>query len=124
MRPLQTLMLLCLTAVVGSPLKPVSAQDLSPRAYVITPLHSNAINTTYSFFSGSVQFDGAAPITGATGTYSVPIFSYYHSFSILGRSANMNVSLPYAVGNFQGNVAGQPRRFTALVFWTLRIEYR
>ena len=110
MRPLQTLMLVCLAAVVGSPLKPASAQDLSPRAYVITPLHSNAIITTYSFFSGSVLFDGAAPITGATGTYSVPILSYYHSFGFLGRSANMNVSLPYAVGNFQGNVAGQPHQ--------------
>ena len=40
----------------------------------------------------------------------MPILSYYHSFSFLGRSANMNVSLPYAVGNFQGNVAGQPQQ--------------
>src|SRR3984885_12733153 len=109
MKPLQTLMLLCLTAVAGSPLKTVSAQDLSPRAYVITALHSNAINVTYSFFSGSVLFDGTAPITGATGTYSVPILAYYHSFSFLGRSANFNSALPYAVGDFQGSVVGQPQ---------------
>src|SRR5271165_1964552 len=110
MRPLQTVMLVCLMAVAGAPLKPVWAQDLSPRAYVITSLHSNAVNVTYSFFSGSILLDGAAPVTGATGTYSVPILSYYHSFGFLGRSANMNVSLPYAVGNFQGNVAGQPHQ--------------
>jgi hypothetical protein len=65
---------------------------------------------TYSFYHGSVLFDGAAPITGATGTYSVPIFAYYHSFSFFGRSANLNAALPYAVGNFQGNVAGQPHQ--------------
>jgi hypothetical protein len=105
-------------------LKPVLAQDLSPRAYVITPLHSNAIIMTYSFFHGSVLFDGAAPITGATGTYSVPILSYYHSFSFLGRSANMNTSLPYAVGNFQGNVAGQPHQLyrSGLLDFTSRLS--
>src|ERR1700758_4704432 len=41
-------------AVVASSLKPLWAQDLSPRAYVITPVHSNAVILTYSFFSGSV----------------------------------------------------------------------
>jgi hypothetical protein len=97
-------------AVAASSLNLVRAQDLAPRAYVITPLHANAIITTYSFYHGSVLFDGAAPITGATGTYSVPIFAYYHSFSVLGRSANVIAALPYAVGNFEGNVAGQPHR--------------
>ena len=100
------------------------AQDLSPRAYVITPLHFNALVTTYSFYSGSILLDGAAPITGATGTYSVPILGYYHSFNFLGRSANMNAALPYAVGNFQGNVAGQPRTLIALAFWILLLGYQ
>ncbi len=110
MRPLLAFMLSCSMAVATSSLNALLAQDLSPRAYVITPLHSNALIVSYSFFHGSILFEGAAPITGATGTYSVPILSYYHSFSFLGRSANMNVSLPYAVGNFQGNLAGQPRQ--------------
>ena len=34
------------------------------------------------------------------------VLSYYHSFGLLGRSANVNASFPYAVGNFQANVAG------------------
>ena len=111
-------------AVAASSLKPLWAQDLSPRAYVITAVHSNAINVTYSFFYGSILLDGAAPVTGATGTYSVPILSYYHSFSLLGRSANMNVSLPYAVGNFQGNVAGQPKQIyrSGLLDFTSRVS--
>jgi hypothetical protein len=110
--------------VAASSLKPLWAQDLSPRAYVVTAVHSNAINVTYSFFHGSILLDGAAPVTGATGTYSVPILSYYHSFSLLGRSANMNVSLPYAVGNFQGNVAGQPKQIyrSGLLDFTSRVS--
>ena len=34
------------------------AQDLAPRAYLITPLHSNAINLTYSFYHGGLDFNG------------------------------------------------------------------
>jgi hypothetical protein len=124
MRVAQAFMLAYLMAVAAFSLEPAWAQDLSPRAYVITPLHSNAIIMTYSFFHGSVLFDGAAPITGATGTYSVSILSCYHSFDVLGRSANMNVSLPYAVGNFQGNVAGQPQQIyrSGLLDFTSRVS--
>jgi hypothetical protein len=100
------LQLVWLIAVAAYSLPLLSAQDLSPRAYVITPLHSNAITLTYSFYDGSLFFNGAAPITGATGTYSVPIFTYYHSFGFFGHSANVNASLPYAVGTFQGEVVG------------------
>jgi len=82
------------------------AQDLAPRAYLITPLHSNAVNLTYSFFHGGLDFNGVVPITGATGTYSVPIFSFYHSLSFFGRSANIAAWLPYGVGTFQGSVLG------------------
>src|SRR5271165_1889816 len=91
--------------VAGISLHSGWAQDLSPRAYVITPLHSNAIILTYNFYDGSIDY-GALPISGATGTYSVPIFSYYHAFSFFGRSANVVASLPYAFGNFQGTITG------------------
>jgi hypothetical protein len=96
----------CSMTVATSTPRSVWAQDLSPRAYVITPQHSNAIVLTYSFYSGGIQLDGAAPISNATGRYNVSVLSYYHSFGLLGRSANVNASFPYAVGNFQANVAG------------------
>ena len=95
-----------LAALTLACLKAVSAQDLAPRAYIITPLHSNAITLTWSFYDGSIDYNGALPVSGATGTYSVPIFSYYHSFGFLGRSANIVASLPYGVGNFQGTILG------------------
>jgi hypothetical protein len=91
--------LLCVAAVARG-------QDLAPRAYVITPLHSNAITLTYSYFTGSVQFDGTLPGTGAAGKINMPIVTYYHSLSLFGRSSNILASLPYAVGNLQGHVSG------------------
>lgn len=85
---------------------PATAQDLAPRAYFVTPVHSNAITLTWSFYSGPVDFNGVVPIEGARGTYSVPVFSYYHAFRFFGRSANFVASLPYGVGNFTGSVLG------------------
>jgi hypothetical protein len=82
------------------------AQDLAPRAYIITPIHSNAVVVTYSFFTGNLDFNGAAPITDATAKASVPILSVYHSMRFFGRSANFTVSLPYGTGNFHGTVLG------------------
>jgi len=86
-----------------------AAQDLAPRAYVITPLHANAVTLTWSFYKGGFDFNGAVPITGATGTYNVPVLSYYHALSFFGRSANVTVVLPYGVGTFTGDVLGQNR---------------
>jgi hypothetical protein len=90
--------------VVTCSLSLLPAQDLAPRAYLITPVHSNAVTVTYSFFDGSILFDGVVPITDATARVSVPILSVYHSMRFFGRSANIVASLPYGVGNFRGTV--------------------
>ena len=88
------------------PFGALRAQSLAPRAYVITPDQTNAVILTESFYNGGLNFNGTIPITGATGTYSIPTFSYYHSFSFFGRSANFTAVLPYGVGTFQGSVLG------------------
>jgi hypothetical protein len=93
-------------ALVLCPLRALLAQDLAPRAYLITPLHSNAVTLIWSFYDGSIDFNGAVPASGATGRYNLPIFSYYHSFGFFGRSANVVASVPYGVGNFRGTAFG------------------
>ena len=94
------------SVVLVCPVRGLGAQDLTPRAYVITPLHSNAVTLAWSFYDGSINFNGALPVSDAKGTYSVPVLSYYHSFGFFGRSANVVASLPYGVGNFNGTIAG------------------
>lgn len=84
---------------------PGRGQDLSPRAYLITPVHSNAVNVTYSFQDGDIVLGNAVPIEGATGRIDLEIFSIYHSLRFFGRSANFAYILPYAIGNFRGQVA-------------------
>ncbi len=87
----------------------VAAQDLAPRAYVITPLHSNALNLTYSFLDGNIILGNGVPITGASGRVNIQVLSYSRSLSFFGRSSSFSFSLPYGVGNFKGQVANVPR---------------
>jgi hypothetical protein len=73
---------------------------------VITPIHSNAVTLSYSFYDGSILFEGTTPITGATARVHVSVFSFFHSLSFFGRSANITAALPYGIGNFHGTVTG------------------
>jgi hypothetical protein len=82
------------------------AQDLAPRAYVVTPIHANAVTVTSSFYHGGLDFNGTVPVSNASGTYGVPVLSIYHSFNFFGKFANVTASLPYGVGTFSGDVQG------------------
>src|SRR6266851_3171641 len=88
--------------VTVCPLQALLAQDLAPRAYVITPIHWNAATLTYSFSDGAVLLNGSLPVQNGTANLDVPILTYFHSLNFFGRSANTTASLPYAVGHFQG----------------------
>jgi hypothetical protein len=86
-----------------------AAQDLTPRAYFPAPEKSNLVILTYAFSDGELVFDATLPITDATGTIHTPVVSVYHAFGLFGRSANVTGSLPFAVGELRGNVAGEDR---------------
>jgi hypothetical protein len=61
---------------------------------------------SYSWNDGKLVFDPAVPIEDSKGRFQMQVLSYFHSCSLLGRSSNIVVSLPYAFGNFEGVVAG------------------
>jgi hypothetical protein len=90
----------------------MSAQDLTPRAYVITPTRSNAVILSYIYNTGGILLDPTIPITDVKAQFQVPIISVYHSFGFFGRSANIAASLPYGYGHFQGNVGGDQTRIS------------
>lgn len=85
----------------------LSGQGLSPRAYVVSPVHFNAVTLTYTLQDGNVVFDTSIPITGSTGRIGTETATLFHSFNFFGRSANLNVSLPYSIGHFQADVNGE-----------------
>jgi hypothetical protein len=84
----------------------IHAQDLTPRAYLITPVHAHAITLGYSFNDGPVFTDPTVPIEDFKGRFHLMTAGFYHSYGLLGRSANVTLVVPYAVGNFSGKVMG------------------
>jgi hypothetical protein len=97
---------LCLSPALAA------AQDLTPRAYFPAPENSNAIILTYAISDGELVFDPTLPITDATGTIHTPVVSLYHAFGLFGRSASVTGSVPFALGNLRGKVAGEERAIT------------
>ena len=83
----------CLTATT------LYAQSLAPRAYLITPVGANALTVSENYSTGDIEFNNTVPITGANGTNNVFVGAFYHGLSFFGRSANITIGLPYAVGN-------------------------
>ncbi len=61
---------------------------------------------TYSHNTGDLLLDGALPIAGTTARTNLSVISLTHSLKLMGRSANMTASLPYAVGTTKGTVVG------------------
>jgi len=59
MRIAAAIAIACLAPVV------CAAQDLTPRAYVVVPVESNAVNVTYAFADGELLFDPTVPIEDA-----------------------------------------------------------
>jgi hypothetical protein len=94
---------------IGGGASALHAQDLAPRAYIVTPVRSNAVTLGCNYNTGELLFEGTVPITGATARLGIPSVSYYRSFSLLGRSANVLATLPYGVGTFEGQVREQQR---------------
>jgi len=103
---IRTLCFLCVLTGTGPTLR---AQDLAPRAYVITPLGSNAITASYTYNTGELLLEGTVPVADATAKLSVPMVTYYRSFGLFGRSANVLAAVPYGVGTFEGTVFEQQR---------------
>jgi hypothetical protein len=89
---------------------PLYSQDLTPRAYVITPTGSHAVIFSSSFSSGRVLVDPTVPVEDAKGTFQVPAVGFYQSFDFAGRSANVAIVVPYARGDFSATLNGSVRQ--------------
>ena len=99
---------LAIALAIGLPVICV-AQDLTPRAYLVTPVSSNALNLTYTYSVGELVFEPTLPVTDASGTIHAPVVSLFHSFDLFGRSASVTAALPFARGDLRGEVNGEGR---------------
>ena len=103
---------LVIMALVGSALS-CEAQDLEPRAFSNTPVGMNFLIAGYGYSRGDVTFDASTPIENAELTAHGAYLAYAHAFGVWGRSAKLDIVLPYAWVSGTADVAGQRRdRYT------------
>jgi hypothetical protein len=86
------------------------AQELAPRIYWPLPVGTNVGIVGYQLNTGDILIDPSLPITGVESDINYFQVTYQRSFSLLGRSATAQFSLPYADGVTEGFVEGEFRR--------------
>jgi hypothetical protein len=85
-----------------------AAQELTPAAYTPAPYGINVVNTALTLNSGDLTFVPTVPIEEASARIGIMTAGYIRTFGLAGRSANLNVIVPYLVGDLEGLYLGEP----------------
>ena len=86
---------------------PVSAQELEPGAYTVSPVGTNLLNVGYVFNDGDVAFDPSLPIEDGSATIHTASIAYGRSVDLAGRSATLLVAVPIVAGHLEGLYLGE-----------------
>ena len=103
---MRTLFLIALFAHVGA--GTVSAQELEPGAYTVSPVGINLLNVGYSLNAGDVTFDPSLPIDDASATIHTVSLALGRAINVVGRSGTILVAVPIIDGHLEGLLAGTP----------------
>lgn len=82
------------------------AQELEPGAYSPAPIGMNIAVAAYTYSTGDLSFDTSVPITDANARINFAALAYVRTLDVGGRQASVSLALPYARGDFAGNVLG------------------
>jgi len=85
-----------------------AAQELVPRAYWPAPQGTNILSLAYQYSFGDIVTDPSLPVVGVDSKIHVGVLGYQHTFSMLGRTANAQLSLPFSSGETTGTYLGLP----------------
>ena len=85
----------------------LSAQELEPRAYWVTPVASNAAYVIYSHSSGEFITDPTLPVEDVENSLNSIHAGYYRSIDFFGRSADVKLTVPFFWGTVEGKLDNQ-----------------
>jgi hypothetical protein len=85
-----------------------AAQELSPRSFWPAPRGTKIAVFGYSRSSGDVLMDPSLPIYGGESKINTGFLAYMQTFSLLGRTSNFVVELPYSWGTSKGFLLEYP----------------
>lgn len=87
-----------------------SAQELEPRRWAHVPIDTNFIGVAYIRTDGDVFFDPVLRIEDATLTINSVIATYLRSFNWSGKTARVDVRVPYKKEIWKGLLDGSPAK--------------
>jgi hypothetical protein len=106
-RPGAALVVLILAAGIGGT---SAAQELVPRAYWPAPTGTNVLAMAYQHSAGDIVVDPSLPITGVDSRNDVLQPTFQRTFRLSGRTASVQLGLPFADGKTEGVVDGEFRK--------------
>jgi hypothetical protein len=86
-----------------------AAQDLEPRAYSNLPVGLNFLVAGYQHSRGDVVTDATLPLEDGEVTFQGPVLGYARAIAIRGRSAKIDVIVPYGWVSGSATYLGEPR---------------
>jgi hypothetical protein len=87
-----------------------SAQDLTPRLYWPAPKGTRIFAVGYAHQSGDVIIDKSLPITGVNSKIDSGVIAYQQTISLLGRTSNFRLEMPYINGTTTGQIGSELTR--------------
>jgi hypothetical protein len=99
-----------------------NAQDLDPRAYIKAPVRGTILIAGFAHSEGGVLTDPTLPLEDLKATVNVASLGIAHTFSLLGRSAQALVVLPYSWLDASALVSGQPETASRTGFSDMRVR--
>ena len=88
----------------------VGAQELTTRAYWPAPKGTKIFVLGYAHQTGDVVTDPSLPITGVDSRIDMAVVAYQQTFSLFGRTSNLQLELPYVDGTTSGQILGEAGR--------------
>jgi hypothetical protein len=99
------------------------AQELEPRAYANTPTGLNFLLAGYGYTEGDLSFDPSVPIEDADLRTNSAVVAWARSLGVRGRSAKVDVILPYTWLSGQALFEGEARQRDVSGFADPRFRY-
>jgi hypothetical protein len=98
------------------------AQDLDPRAYARIPVNVTVAVAGFSYSDGGIVTDATLPLEDLHAKIGTSSLAVVHSFSLLGKTAQASVALPYAWGDASAIIAGTRQSTTRTGIGDMRLK--
>jgi hypothetical protein len=102
---------------------PVMAQELEPRAYANTPAGLNFLIAGYGYTQGGAAFDPSVPLKDADISTDSAVLAWVRSLGVRGRSAKVDVVVPYTWLSGEALLDGEPRQREVSGFADPRVRF-